>query len=68
MPQPRILVTGGSGYLGEWIVTLACPAWDVTATYLHHPPAPNGDDLGVTWRRLDVRDGTARPSSYTPQP
>jgi dTDP-4-dehydrorhamnose reductase len=54
-----MLVTGGSGYLGESIITLAHPAWDVTASYLHHPPAPNGDDLGVTWRWLDVRDETA---------
>ena len=59
MPQPRMLVTGGSGYLGGWIVTLARPAWDITATYLHHPPAPSRDTPGVTWRRLDVRDGTA---------
>ena len=54
-----MLVTGGSGYLGEWIVTLARPAWDVTATHLHHLPALDTDDPGVTWRRLDVRDRTA---------
>jgi len=59
MPQPRMLVTGGSGYLGEWIITLAHPAWDVTASYLHHPPAPNRDTPGGSWRRLDVRDKTA---------
>ena len=59
MPQPCMLVTGGSGYLGEWIVTLARSAWDVTASYLHHPPAPNRDTPGVIWRRIDVRDRSA---------
>jgi dTDP-4-dehydrorhamnose reductase len=47
-----MLVTGGSGYLGGWVVRLARADWDVTATYLSHPP----DDPGATWRRLDVRD------------
>jgi dTDP-4-dehydrorhamnose reductase len=56
-------VTGGSGYLGGWVVRLACADWDVSATYFTHPP---GEELGggeqlsrVTWRRLDVRDGAA---------
>jgi len=49
-----MLVTGGSGYLGGWVVRLACTDWDVTATYLTHP----ANDPGATWRRLDVRDET----------
>ena len=55
MTRPRMLVTGGSGYLGGWVVQLACTSWDVTATYLTHPV----DNPGVAWRRLDVRDGAA---------
>jgi dTDP-4-dehydrorhamnose reductase len=47
-----MLVTGGSGYLGGWVVRVARANWDVTATYLAHPP----DDPGATWRRLDVRN------------
>jgi len=33
-----MLVTGGSGYLGDWVVRLARAAWDVSATYVTHPP------------------------------
>jgi dTDP-4-dehydrorhamnose reductase len=50
-----MLVTGGSGYLGGWVVRVARTDWDVTATYLTHP----ANDPGATWRWLDVRDGTA---------
>jgi dTDP-4-dehydrorhamnose reductase len=53
--KPRLLVTGGSGYLGDWVVRLACTGWDVTATYLSHPV----DGPGASWRRLDVRDRSA---------
>ena len=31
--KPKLLVTGGSGYLGDWVVRLAHSAWDVAATY-----------------------------------
>ncbi|HOT91815.1 MAG TPA: NAD(P)-dependent oxidoreductase [Anaerolineae bacterium] len=51
----RIVITGGSGYLGSWLVRLAPPTWDVTATYCTHP----GAGSGATWRRLDVRDAAA---------
>jgi dTDP-4-dehydrorhamnose reductase len=47
----KLLVTGGSGYLGRWVVRLACNNWDVTATYL--TDASQG--LSADWRRLDVR-------------
>jgi dTDP-4-dehydrorhamnose reductase len=50
-----MLVTGGSGYLGNWVVQLARQNWDVTATYLSHAT----DDPDVEWRRLDVRDEAA---------
>jgi len=53
--KPRLLVTGGSGYLGGWVVRLARDGWGVTATYLSHPA--NGP--GVSWRQLDVRDAAA---------
>jgi dTDP-4-dehydrorhamnose reductase len=59
MTNPRILVTGGSGYLGEWVVRLARSHWDVTATYLNRPVDREEDEPGVTWHRLDVRDGAA---------
>ena len=55
MAKPRMLVTGGSGYLGRWVVRLARTNWDVTATYLTHSMS----EPGAVWRRLDVRDGTA---------
>jgi dTDP-4-dehydrorhamnose reductase len=51
----RLLVTGGSGYLGDWVVRLACTEWDVTATYLSHVV----DNPGADWRQLDVREEEA---------
>ena len=51
----RLLVTGGSGYLGGWVVRLARDSWAVTATYLTHQV----DEPGADWRRLDVRDEAA---------
>ncbi|SRR6266550_2260568 len=56
----RLLVTGGTGYLGGELVRHAVAAgWDVTATYLStEPPAPTA---AVHWCRLDVTDGPAVP-------
>jgi dTDP-4-dehydrorhamnose reductase len=51
----RLLVTGGSGYLGGWVVRLARDEWDVTATHLSRAV----DEPGVHWRQLDVRDAAA---------
>ncbi len=51
----RALITGGSGYLGNWLVRLAPPTWDITATYWTQPAAAPG----ATWRHLDVRDAAA---------
>jgi dTDP-4-dehydrorhamnose reductase len=55
-----MVITGGSGFLGGWIVRLARGrgtghAWDVTATYLTHPM----EALDVERRQLDVRDPAA---------
>jgi dTDP-4-dehydrorhamnose reductase len=50
-----MLVTGGSGYLGRWVVRLARSQWEVVATYLRHPLA----DPHVTARQLDVRRAEA---------
>ena len=58
MLKQRMLVTGGSGYLGGWVVRLACADWDVTATYLTHP-VDEEQETGVAWRRLHVREETA---------
>lgn len=55
MAKPQMLVTGGSGYLGGWVVRLARAGWDVTATHFTHPV----DTRGATWHRLDVRDEPA---------
>lgn len=53
--RKRLLVTGGSGYLGGWVARLAHARWDVTATFLAHP----ADEPGVAWQQLDVRDQAA---------
>ena len=59
MTRPHMLVTGGSGYLGQWVVRLAHPGWNVAATYFKHPVHQGEDVPGVVWHRLDVRDGAA---------
>src|SRR5438445_2395658 len=46
----RLLITGGSGYLGRALPALAEPDWDVTATRLTQPGS------GPV---LDVRDAVA---------
>ncbi len=51
-PKPCLLVTGGSGYLGQRLVRRALADWDVTATYLSHRPAISG----CRWAKLDVCD------------
>lgn len=48
----RLLITGGSGYLGRHLITLAAGHWEITATYFRHPL--DGD--GFVAARLDVRD------------
>ena len=58
MTKPRMLVTGGSGYLGGWVVRLAHAGWDVAATYLTHS-TDQEDSPNVAWHHLDVRDEAA---------
>jgi len=55
MAEHRLLVTGGSGFLGRWVVHLARRRWDVTASYLSH----HAHGGGVNWQRLDVQDRSA---------
>jgi len=56
----RLLVTGGTGYLGSELVCQAVAAgWDVTATYLTTEPSESPP--AVHWRRLDVTDPVAVP-------
>lgn len=50
-----LLITGGSGYLGARLASLARGNWDVTATYLSKP----SDLPGCRWLPLDIRQGGA---------
>ncbi len=52
--MPRLLITGGTGYLGGALVRLAVadPAWSVAATYCTQLPAWKG----ARAERLDLRD------------
>lgn len=48
----RLLLTGGSGYLGTGILKRAPRAWEISATFLtHSPPSENASVF-----RLDLRD------------
>lgn len=52
----RILITGGSGYLGAELAARAgALGWEVTATYHAHTPA----NQAVRWEALDLRDAAA---------
>ncbi len=50
----KLLITGGSGYLGRHLLPLALPEHEVVYTWFQHDPP--GLAQG---RRLDVRNGTA---------
>jgi dTDP-4-dehydrorhamnose reductase len=53
---PRILITGGTGYLGTELIQQArVGGWDVGATSFSSLP----DNQDVAWMRLDIRDQPA---------
>lgn len=53
-----VAVTGGSGFIGSWIVgELAAAGARVRASYWNHPPVlRDGREDGVEWVRADLRD------------
>ena len=55
MSKPNMLITGGSGYLGNWIARLACDDWQIHATHLTRP----GTAANAHWQRLELRDAAA---------
>jgi dTDP-4-dehydrorhamnose reductase len=52
----RLLITGGSGYLGRHVARRAATAWDGEFVYTTYSRDPLGRPQGVA---LDVRDGPA---------
>ena len=53
----RLLITGGSGFLGQELARQALAAgWDTSATYWSHQPALPG----VAWHTWRVHDGALR--------
>ncbi len=51
----RLLITGGSGYVGAGILRRAPQEWKIAATYFAHPLEPSG----VAAFRVDIRDTDA---------
>jgi len=52
--MPKILITGGSGFIGHNLVEFFVRRFDTVATY--HSRPPNGHDLGARFVQLDVRE------------
>lgn len=53
----RLLVTGGSGFLGRLVCSLAIErGWTVSGTYLNREVA---ETEGIDWIRLDLRDDSS---------
>ncbi len=58
----RILITGGTGYLGTMLVAQAlAQEWDVVATYHTHLP----QEPHACWESLDLRDAAAAEALVT---
>jgi dTDP-4-dehydrorhamnose reductase len=51
----RILITGGSSYLGQHLLPLAQRHYNVSSTYFSHKPS----HLTGDWQKLDLRDSKA---------
>lgn len=63
----RALVTGGGGFVGQWLSrALLRQGWLVTATTIGEPPAPGtltAEEVAtITWRSMDLRPGVDRRS------
>jgi len=54
-PGPRLLITGGSGFIGGRLLARAAPDWPIAATYWSQSCAAEN----VAWYPLDVRDAAA---------
>ncbi len=50
MPQPHLLITGASGFLGSWLCEAAQPQWQVTGLYKRQP----GSDTTVNWVQANL--------------
>jgi dTDP-4-dehydrorhamnose reductase len=58
----RMLITGGTGYVGRALIAQAARAgWHVHATHHSQPPASDA----ATWHALDIRDASAVQSLCT---
>lgn len=65
--MPRALVTGGSGFVGQWLCrALLREGWDVTATTITEMPEPAtlsaAELAAITWQEMDLRAGADRRS------
>lgn len=53
----RALVTGGGGFVAQWVIrAMAARGWEVTAVGLEPEAPATVVAAGVRWRQLDVRD------------
>jgi dTDP-4-dehydrorhamnose reductase len=58
-PKPRLLITGGSSYLGQHLVPLASRTHEVLYTYFSQNPLVQDSLAGVQGRSLDILDRQA---------